>query len=367
MKTSEYQPSASSAPRAIPQEPVASDPAAYVRKVGKGRTLLKSLDRVEAASAFALLLKGGFADSQAGAFLQALRIKELSGEELDGLMDALLAQQPAAVPVLPPGGYVLNLASDTPRKGGYASLLASAILAAEGVPVGVVRSEPVLSGNRASWDKTWELVQGGQVNTSHGPDCDDGCETSHAPSALFTVESNDLAPQLRNLRKIRGELGFRSCLHTAEKLLNPWTDKPLVLGISHRHYADRLTDHLARRGLTAKILLGNHGTPDLVLHKETEVWEVLSGGDVRTVFFHPDDLGLKPDASVYSLGSFAQWGEELAKPGHGLLGPVIDYHLAFFRYVADASSLSRGGQNAVPHLIPHSTPTSIPHSAGGVA
>jgi anthranilate phosphoribosyltransferase len=336
------------------------DPSAYVRKVGKGRTLLKSLERDEAAAAFSLLLRGGFADSQAGAFLQALRIKELSRDELDGLMDCLLACQPAAVPVLPPGGFTLNLASDTPRKGGYASLLAAALLAGEGLPVGVVRSEPVLSRNRASWDGTWSLL-----GALHDAGC---CGTPHAPAALCVVESNDLVPPLRSLRKIRGELGFRSCLHTAEKLLNPWADKPLVLGISHRHYADRMADHFARRGMAAKIMLGNHGTTDLVLHKETEVWEVLPGGAIRTVFFHPDELGpnmQKPDASVYSLGFFAQWGEELAKPGFGALGPVLEYHLAFLRYAAGAASPPGDGAPAV-HPMVHGTERTVQH-AGGVA
>lgn len=324
------------------------DPGVFVRKVGKGRTLLKSLDRAEAAEAFALLLRGGFTDAQAGAFLQALRIKELSPEELDGLMDSLRACQPPFVPRLPEGGFVLNLASDTPRKGGYASLLAVVELASAGLPVGVVRSEPVLTHNRASWDQTWALATAG-----HGDTCADGCE-GHPPASLCVVEANDLAAPLRNLRKIRGELGFRSCLHTAEKLLNPWMEKTLVLGISHRHYAKRMCDHFARQGQTVKIVLGNHGTTDLVLHKETEVWEVLPGGATRTVYFHPDDLGLKPDPSLYTLGAFPRWPEEWAAPDHGRLGPVLDYHLAFFRYVAGAAGAAMPRlESADPTLLEH--------------
>jgi hypothetical protein len=188
------------------------------------------------------------------------------------------------------------------------------------MPVGVVRSEPVLTGNRASWEDTWRLAQG----LSNG-------------GMTAVVSTDDLAPRLRILARIRSELGFRSCLHTAEKLLNPWADKPLVLGISHRHYAERMSDHFARRGMQAKIVLGNHGTPDLVLHKETEVWEVLPGGATRTLTFNPGELGLEPDASLYSLGSFAQWETELPKPGHGALGPIIEYHKAFLRYAAGLS------------------------------
>jgi anthranilate phosphoribosyltransferase len=114
-----------------------------------------------------------------------------------------------------------------------------------------------------------------------------------------------------------------------------------VLGISHRHYAERMSDHFARRGLQAKIVLGNHGTPDLVLHKETEVWEVLHDGGIRSVQFHPGELGLEPDASLYSLGAFARWETELLKPGHGALGPSLEYHVAFLRYVAGLVSHPR--------------------------
>lgn len=344
------------------------DPAAFVRKVGKGRTLLKSLTREEAAEAFTGLLRGGFSEAQAGAFLQALRIKELSPVELDGLLDAFRAFQPPFVPTLPPGGFVLNLASDTQRKGGYASLLAAGVLAREGLPTGIVRSEPVLTGNRASWEQTWALVtgtassrlphdeEGGQdagVGTAagaagHGGGCEAGCDGEHHPPAsLCVVETNDLVSPLRSLRRIRAELGFRSCLHTAEKLLNPWQAKPLVLGISHRHYAERMCDHFARAGRTAHIVLGNHGTPDLVLHKETEIWEVLPGGGVRTVFLHPEELGLFPDPSWYTLGAFPRWHEEWNRPGRGALGPILEYHLAFFRYVAGAASGA-----AVPRLQP---------------
>jgi anthranilate phosphoribosyltransferase len=342
--------------------------ANFVRKVGKGRTLLKSMDRAEALDAFTLLFAGAFAESQAGAFLQALRIKELGRDELDGLMDAFLERQPAAVPKLPSGGYTLNLASDTPRKGGYASLLASAMLAAEGVPIGVVRSEPVLSKNNASWDGTWDLIRAQSGGLLHNADCEDGCETPHAPAALCVVESNDLVPELRSLRKIRGELGFRSCLHTAEKLLNPWVDKTIVLGISHKHYADRMADHFARRGMTAKILLGNHGTPDLVLHKETEVCEVLPGGEIRTVQFHPSQLGLEPDPSLYTLGSFAAWAEELAKPDHGALGPVLAYHLAFYRYVAGVEAPAPAGVvSGARTLTPQLMASPVTAGADGVA
>jgi hypothetical protein len=88
-------------------------------------------------------------------------------------------------------------------------------------------------------------------------------------------------------------------------------------------------------------------TYPLVLHKETEVWEVSPGGEARTVFFHPEELGLAPESGVYALGRFAGWSGELAKPGFGTLGPALDYHLAFMKYVTGAISHPR---EAVPQF-----------------
>ena len=52
------------------------------------------------------------------------------------------------------------------------------------------------------------------------------------------------------------------------------------------------------------------------------------------IHVHPGDLGLQPDSGVYSLGFFPKWGEELAREGFGILGPVLSYHMAFLRYAA---------------------------------
>jgi anthranilate phosphoribosyltransferase len=306
------------------------DPVEYIRKVGKGKTLTRNLSLSESHDAFSQLLAGRFTPAQTGAFLQALRIKELSQQELDGLMQAL--EFPLeAIPLLPAGGFTLNLASDTARKGGYASLLAAELLAVRGTSVGVVHSDPMLSGNRASWDGTLDIAT-----------ANFGRAGLMAPS-LISLDVYEVIPALRHLREIRAELGFRSCLHTAEKLLNPWPEKPLVMGISHRHYAERLAENLRQRGLTGKIVLGNHGTPDLVLHKETEVWEVLPTGDIRILHIHPGELGLQPDPTIYSLGSFSKWREEMAREGFGVLGPVLFYHMAFLRYVAGEVSEFKEG------------------------
>ena len=58
----------------------------FIKKVGKGKTLSKDLTYQEAQKAMQTLLHKEFTTVQFGAFLQALRIKELSQEELNGFL-----------------------------------------------------------------------------------------------------------------------------------------------------------------------------------------------------------------------------------------------------------------------------------------
>jgi anthranilate phosphoribosyltransferase len=287
----------------------ASRPVDFVKKVGRGRTLSQDLSAPEARAAFAALLDGAFAPAQLGAFLQALRIKELTAEELDALAAVFRERGPSLPPLAGAHTLVLNLASDTARKGGLASLL-----------VGVVRSAPVLSGNRASFDGTFALARA----------LDPG---------LPVAACDDLVPGLAALAEVRAQLGFRSCLHTAEKLVNPWPASPLLLGISHKHYALRMAGALRSLSLRGRILLGNHGTPDLVLHKETETVSAGPEG-IREETVSPADLGLSLASDVYSLGRFKEWEAWLKDPkGAGrALEDVVAYHEAVFLWAAGAAA-----------------------------
>jgi anthranilate phosphoribosyltransferase len=348
----------------------ASRPVDFVKKVGKGRTLSADLTAAESRIAFNLLLDGAFHPAQAGAFLQALRIKELTQEELDGLADVFRARLAVQPPLAGNRTLVLNLASDTQRKGGLASLLAAHLLRRFGVGVGIVRSAPVLQRNRASFDDTRELAKlldpAGPLFPAPGAGQD-----GSMPPAPIVVECATLIPGLADLDDLRSHLGFRSCLHTVEKLVNPWPESPMLLGISHKHYALRLAGTLAAQGLRGKILLGNHGTVDLVLHKETELVSVdpanaaaaAPDSPIREEAVSPADLGLELSPDVYSLGKFPQWREWLT----AMAGPdaaqapeardnglrrAVQYHLAVLLWAAGAAENPKAGLASARIAIP---------------
>ena len=336
----------------------ASRPVDFVKKVGKGRTLSADLTAAECRIAFNLLLDGAFLPVQAGAFLQALRIKELTQTELDGLADVFRNRLVSRPPLAGAKTLVLNLASDTQRKGGLASLLAAHLLRRFGVAVGVVRSAPVLQKNTASFDLTWELARAFDPAGPLFP----ASEPAAVPAPVL-LDCGALIPGLSALDELRSQLGFRSCLHSAEKLVNPWPASPMLLGISHKHYALRMAGTLAAQGLWGKILLGNHGTVDLVLHKETECVSVAAGnGAVTEESIDPAALGLELSPDVYSLGKFPQWREWIAAMaevggGSGEVGDsglrrAVQYHLAVQLWAAGAAENPRAGLTAAARAIP---------------
>ncbi|MDB5107026.1 MAG: anthranilate phosphoribosyltransferase [Fibrobacteres bacterium] len=334
----------------------ASRPVDFVKKVGKGRTLSADLASGEARTAFNLLLDGAFHPAQAGAFLQALRIKELSQEELDALAETFRSRMAALRPLAGEKSLVLNMASDTQRKGGLASLLAAHLLRRFGIGVGIVRSAPVLQKNKASFEETWELAK---LLDPAGPLFPMASGPAPAPAPVL-ADCAALVPGLASLDDLRSQLGFRSCLHTAEKLVNPWPASPMLLGISHKHYALRLAATMAAQGARGRILLGNHGTVDLVLHKETEMVAVETGAAIREETVSPAELGLEIPSDVYSLGKFPQWREWLlamavSAPPEGRdngLRKAVQYHLAVHLWAAGAAENAAEGLASAKRAIP---------------
>jgi anthranilate phosphoribosyltransferase len=344
----------------------ASRPVDFVKKVGKGKTLSADLTAAEARAAFNLLLDGAFHPAQAGAFLQALRIKELTQEELDALAEVFRARLASLRPLMGAGPdgktLALNLASDTQRKGGMASLLAAHLLRRFGVGVGIVRSAPVLQKNRASFDETWELAKLLDPSGPLFPTAGGASAPGPLASAPVLTDCAALVPGLAALDDLRSHLGFRSCLHTAEKLVNPWPASPILLGISHKRYALRMASTLAAQGLRGKILLGNHGTVDLVLHKETEIVSVgPEASAIREETVSPSALGLELSADVYSLGKFPQWREWLLAMADPAAAPeardnglrrAVHYHLGVLLWAAGAAESPADGLVAARRVIP---------------
>lgn len=273
-----------------------------VKHVGRGKTLARDLSPEQAVEAMGRILRGEFSEAQLGAFLQAMRIKETT-------VDELLHLARGCEPFLVPGEWptspsadrfplVVNLGFDTARKGGVLSLLAVAILRKAGLAEPLVVWEPPINfTENESLARTLALVR------SHawlsGGECP-------------MVAVHEMLPEWSSLRRIRKELGFRSLLNTVEKLLRPWIDCPVVVGISHDTFSERLCRVLHGLGSPrGAVVQGNHGTCDLTLGEkpmETTVW---NGAEVSDRDVAMTDLLDRPDGSILLVSRQETWEDQI--------------------------------------------------------
>lgn len=273
-----------------------------VKHVGRGKTLARDLSPAQAQEAMGRILRGEFSPAQLGAFLQAMRIKETNAEEL---VHAALGCEPfraqSTVPAQPEAGrfpLVVNLGFDTARKGGVLSLLAAALLRREGLAEPLVVWEPAI--NFAENDPMARTLD---VLRSH---------PWLAAGECPMVSVQQMFPAWAALRPVRKELGFRSILNTLEKLLRPWPTCPVVVGISHDTFSERLCHVLFALGAPrGAVVQGNHGTCDLTLGEkpmETTVWD---GAEVSDRTVSMAGILEDPDGSVLLVSRQAEWAEQI--------------------------------------------------------
>jgi anthranilate phosphoribosyltransferase len=203
--------------------------APYIRILGKGRTGTRSLSLEEARDAFAMLLRGEVEDLQKGAFLMLLRVKEETGEELAGFVQACRGEMPA-----PPAALRADLdwSSYAGKKHQHPWFLLSALL----------------------------LSQAGYRVLMHGAD-------GHTPGRLYTEQAmrqlglpvadgwTDVATQLSDqglsylplrhfcrplheMMQFRPLLGLRSPVNTLSRMLNPLQARASIQSVFHPAYAN---------------------------------------------------------------------------------------------------------------------------------
>lgn len=292
----------------VEQDPIKG----LVKHVGRGKTLARDLSPAQAEDAMGRMLRGEFSPAQLGAFLQALRIKETTATELQyaalGCRSFLDASVAPAQPGADRSPVVINLAFDTARKGGVVSLLAGALLKTSGL------AEPLV---------VWEPAINFPANDSLGRTLAVMDRHPSFAAGVPMVTIQQMLPAWRNLREIRSQIGFRSILNTLEKLLRPWEEVPVVVGISHDTFSERLCHVLAKLGAPrGAVVQGNHGTCDLNLGEkptETTVWE---GDAVADLPVGVDAEAWGTGGAVHLVGSLGQWPEQIQDARSPLWGAV---------------------------------------------
>ncbi|HVY97126.1 MAG TPA: hypothetical protein VHA54_09230 [Solirubrobacterales bacterium] len=206
---------------------------ATIKTVGTGRLGSRPLRFAEAREAMRALLAAETTESQAGAFLIAMRVKGEEPEELAGmaqaLRDAAVSREPApTAPVACAGAY--DGVAGSPQL----SLAASVLAAACGAPCLVHCGDPL--GPKYGTNPAAVLAALG------GPGRPDLEATRRmlARSGVGLLHTGEAIPGWERLARIRDEIGLRGPVHSAEKLVDHLGARRFVVGYAHQPYGPRL-------------------------------------------------------------------------------------------------------------------------------
>ena len=201
--------------------------APFVRILGRGKTLTRSLTVDEAERAMGMILDGRVLPEQLGAFLMLLRVKEEAPEEIAGFVRAARARFS-----LPADAAAIDLdwSSYAGKRRQLPWFILSALLLAEnGVRIfmhGVDGHTPGRIYTRETLERLSIPVAATLAEAS-----------AQIRARRFAYLPLDrFSPVLGRLMELKPVLGLRSPVHTLARLLNPFGAPYVLQGIFHPGY-----------------------------------------------------------------------------------------------------------------------------------
>ena len=237
--------------------------APFVRILGKGKSGSRSLSRSEARQAFGMILRGEVEAVQVGAFLMLLRVKEETGEELAGFVDACRDEMAAPEAALHAD---LDWSSYAGKKHQHPWFILSLLLLAEAGHRVLVHGADGHTPERLYTEPALrELGLPVAANWGEAGAQLDRFKFSYLPLRHFCQPLHELI-QLRPL------LGLRSPVNTLTRMLNPLRAPASIQSIFHPAYASlhQAADRLLAQP-RAMVFKGDSGEVELKPQADTRL------------------------------------------------------------------------------------------------
>jgi len=203
--------------------------APFVRILGRGKTGSRCLSRAEARQALGMILRGEAEDVQIGAFLMLLRVKEETGEELAGFVDACRAEMLQPDPALQAD---LDWSSYAGKKHQHPWFILSLLLLVEaGYRILIHGADVHTPGRLYTEQALRQLGLPVAANWSEVGRQLDGTGLSYLPLRQF-------CRPLHALIRLRPLLGLRSPVNTLSRMLNPLRAACSIQSVFHPAYAN---------------------------------------------------------------------------------------------------------------------------------
>ncbi|MCA0757734.1 anthranilate phosphoribosyltransferase [Paenibacillus sp. N4] len=256
-----------------------------LKEVGRGKRGARDLSYEEALLAAESILEMKATPAQIGAFFIAERIKMESVEELEAFVEVCRKHAYRA-----PVHRGLDCAGpyDGRSKSFIATFPTSFLLASAGLPVtlhgaaslppkwGITLHDLLLEADIAPHLLSREQI----VNAA-------------AETGVLYVPAEEWCPPLKALRPIREELGMRTVLNTAEKLIDYGHSPFLVFGVYHNTVFERMAKLSQNLGYSkALIVQGADGSEDLHIDRPSRTY-IVENGEARLHVIDPDAYGLE--------------------------------------------------------------------------
>jgi anthranilate phosphoribosyltransferase len=242
--------------------------AAYVRILGRGRKLSRSLTLDEAEDAMAMILRGEVLPEQLGAFMMLLRVKEETPEEIAGFVRAARASfvLPDPLPQVD-----LDWSSYAGKRRQLPWFLLSALLLSQ---VGVRLFMHGTEGHTQGRLYTREVLEALGLPIARSL-AEAGAHIEVRNFAYLPLQH--LSVKLHQIIELRPILGLRSPVHTVARMLNPLDAPCLLQGIFHRGYME--THQVAAQLLGEKHMAAFRGEGGEIECRPNKSFEVRSVHD----------------------------------------------------------------------------------------
>ncbi|MEJ2532722.1 MAG: glycosyl transferase family protein [Halioglobus sp.] len=203
--------------------------ATYIRILGKGKSGTRSLSVAEATEAFDMVLRREVEPLQVGAFLMLLRVKEETGEELAGFVNACRDRM---IPPPPRLAADLDWSSYAGKRHQHPWFILSVLLLAQaGHRVFMHGSDGHTEG------RLYTEAAFRQLGLPVADDWDQAAALL-AGQSLCYLPLRHFCHTLHELMQLKPLLGLRSPVNTLARMLNPLRAPCSIQSIFHPAYGD---------------------------------------------------------------------------------------------------------------------------------
>lgn len=241
----------------------------------------EDLEESTAAAALGDVMDGAVGDVVVASFLTALAAKGATGDEVAGLVRAMVA---AATPLHVEGPLLDTCGTGGDGAGTFNISTTSALVcAAAGARV-------AKHGNRAASSRAGsaDLLEHWGVAIELGPAGAARCLEEVGITFLF---ARTYHPAMRYVAPVRSTLQIRTVFNVLGPLSNPAGAEHQVVGVSDERMAPVMADALARLGRRALVFRGEDGLDELTTTAPSRLWSVADGA-VTESLLDPRELGV---------------------------------------------------------------------------